>query len=208
MCQAPNSDSFLIGLGFLIRMPFGVHQLTVRRHGFYDKNGLPLGATFREQLYALWTPQFVSAAFLKQHTVISSSETPETPPKRLQEPTEHVSERIKAQVTVLEFTRQYVDLKQADNGGVNPSPFHDDQHPSFGVNDMSPGGIKTPRKIQGVVYEYIVDKFLANSMFSCRNLKPNFAYAKLIVFCVCVLSSYKLVSAFQKFTAVSTASAS
>jgi len=55
------------------------------------------------------------------------------------EPTEElagtVSERIKASVTVLEFVSQYVDLKPTASGAIGLCPFHDDHHPSFGVND-------------------------------------------------------------------------
>ena len=42
---------------------------------------------------------------------------------------------IKARVTVLEFVSQYVDLKPTASGGLGLCPFHDDHHPSFGVND-------------------------------------------------------------------------
>jgi DNA primase len=45
-----------------------------------------------------------------------------------------VSERIKASVTVLEFVSQYVDLKPTASGAIGLCPFHDDHHPSFGVN--------------------------------------------------------------------------
>ncbi len=131
----PKQDEVGKGLGSLIRLPFGVHRLTGRRYGFYDQFGEPLGRTLREQISALQTPKFVSAAFLKPQKTISSSKTPEVPPKRLQESTEHVSERIKAQVTVLEFISQYVDLKRTESGAIGLCPFHDDQHPSFGVND-------------------------------------------------------------------------
>jgi DNA primase len=45
-----------------------------------------------------------------------------------------VSEKIKARVTVLEFVSQYVELKPAASGAIGLCPFHDDHHPSFGVN--------------------------------------------------------------------------
>jgi hypothetical protein len=48
-----------------------------------------------------------------------------------------ISERIKASVMVLEFVSQYVDLKPTASGAVGLCPFHDDHHPSFGVNDES-----------------------------------------------------------------------
>jgi DNA primase len=46
-----------------------------------------------------------------------------------------LSERIKASVAVLEFVSQYVDLKPTASGAVGLCPFHDDHHPSFGVNE-------------------------------------------------------------------------
>jgi DNA primase len=36
---------------------------------------------------------------------------------------------------VLEFVSQYVDLKLTAGGAIGLCPFHDDHHPSFGVND-------------------------------------------------------------------------
>jgi hypothetical protein len=46
-----------------------------------------------------------------------------------------LSERIKAKLTVLEFVSQYVDLKPTASGDIGLCPFHDDHHPSFGVNE-------------------------------------------------------------------------
>ncbi len=131
----PKQDEVGKGLGSLIRLPFGVHRLSGRRYGFYNQFSEPLGRTLHEQIYALQTPDFVSGAYLKPYKTISSSKTQEPLPKRPQGSTEHVSERIKAQVTVLEFISQYVDLKRTDSGAVGICPFHDDEHPSFGVND-------------------------------------------------------------------------
>jgi hypothetical protein len=45
-----------------------------------------------------------------------------------------VSEPIKASMTVPEFVSQYVELKPTASGAVGLCPFHDDHHPSFGVN--------------------------------------------------------------------------
>jgi hypothetical protein len=42
-----------------------------------------------------------------------------------------------ASVTVLEFVSRYVDLKPTASGAVGLCPFHDDHHPSFGVNTES-----------------------------------------------------------------------
>ena len=36
---------------------------------------------------------------------------------------------------MLEFVSQYVDLRPTTSGALGLCPFHDDHHPSFGVND-------------------------------------------------------------------------
>ena len=63
---------------------------------------------------------------------------PPQPAAAVAEPPEELagtlSERIKASVTVLEFVSQYVELKPTASGAVGLCPFHDDHHPSFGVN--------------------------------------------------------------------------
>jgi hypothetical protein len=124
------------GLGSLIRMPFGVHRLTGHRYGFFATNGEPLGRTLREQIDALQGPHFVSEALLKSYKNSLPPPVPKARPRRLREPTEHLSEKLKAQVTVLEFVGRYVNLKPNESGAIGRCPFHDDQHPSFGVNDM------------------------------------------------------------------------
>lgn len=53
----------------------------------------------------------------------------------MREPTGLVSDRIKAQVAVLEFISQYVGLKPTAGGAMGLCPFHDDEHPSLSVND-------------------------------------------------------------------------
>jgi hypothetical protein len=45
-----------------------------------------------------------------------------------------ISERIKVSVTVLESVSQYVDLRPMASDAIGLCPFHDDHHPSFGVN--------------------------------------------------------------------------
>ena len=131
----PKQDTIGKRLGSLIRLPFGVHRLTGRRYGFYESTGKPLGNTFREQIASLQSPQFVSKAILKPYEHTSPHPTNEAAQKRLSKPTDLVSERIKAQISALEFISQYVDLKRMEVGAVGLCPFHDDEHPSFGVND-------------------------------------------------------------------------
>ena len=131
----PKQDQIADGPGSLIRMPFGVHRLTGRCYGFYTADGSLLAPTIREQIYALGTPETVpEAAFEAYRTLVSSQPTSATI-EPLETPTGMVSEKIKASVTVLEFVSQYVDLKPTPSGAIGLCPFHDDHHPSFGVND-------------------------------------------------------------------------
>jgi hypothetical protein len=129
----PKQDQLADGPGSLIRMPFGVHRLTGRRYGFYTADGSPLAPTIREQIYALNTPEIVpEAAFEAYRSFVSPQPAAVTkPPEEL---TGTLSERIKASVSVLEFVSQYVDLKPTASGAIGLYPFHDDHHPSFGVN--------------------------------------------------------------------------
>lgn len=43
-------------------------------------------------------------------------------------------ERVKKAVPLVEFIEAYVDLRPVASGAVGCCPFHDDAHPSFGVN--------------------------------------------------------------------------
>ena len=130
----PKQDQLADGPGSLIRMPFGVHRLTGRRYGFYTADGSPLAPTIREQIHALKTPETVPGAAFEAYR----SFVPPQPAAAITEPpgelTGTLSERIKGSVTVLEFVSQYVDLKPTASGPVGLCPFHDDHHPSFGVN--------------------------------------------------------------------------
>jgi hypothetical protein len=130
----PKQDELAGGPGSLIRMPFGVHRLTGRRYGFYAADGAPLAATIREQIYALAAPEVVpEVAFEAYRSFAPQSVT--TAPELPEMDTAAVSGRIKTSVTVLEFVSQYVDLRPTVSGAIGLCPFHDDRHPSLGVNN-------------------------------------------------------------------------
>ena len=61
---------------------------------------------------------------------------PEVAPEQLQDSSGLISEKIKAHISVLEFVSQYVDLKTTSTGAIGHCPFHDDENPSFGINDQ------------------------------------------------------------------------
>jgi len=130
----PKQDQLADGPGSLIRMPFGVHRLADRRYGFYTANEISLAPSIREQIYALKTPETIPEAAFEAYR----SFVPPQPAAAVTELPEELagtlSECIKASVTVLEFVSQYVDLRPTASGAVGLCPFHDDHHPSFGVN--------------------------------------------------------------------------
>jgi hypothetical protein len=131
----PKQDRLADGPGSLIRMPFGVHRLTGQRYGFYTADGSPLAGSIREQIHALGAPETVPEVAFEAYRSFVPPETVEAPTEPPTAPERGpLSERIKASVTVLEFVSQYVDLKPTASGAVGLCPFHDDHHPSFGVN--------------------------------------------------------------------------
>jgi hypothetical protein len=92
-------------------MPFGVHRLTGRRHGFYTSDGSPLAPTKREQIYALKAPETVPEAAFEAYR----SFVPPQPAAAVKEPPEEItgtlSERIKASMTVIDF---YIKWRKCD----------------------------------------------------------------------------------------------
>jgi len=131
----PKQDRLADGPGSLIRMPFGIHRLAGQRYGFYTADGSPLAGSIREQIYALGAPEIVPEAAFGAYRSFVPPQTVEAPAEPLAAPERGtLSERIKASVTVLEFVSRYVDLKPTPSGAVGLCPFHDDHHPSFGVN--------------------------------------------------------------------------
>jgi len=131
----PKQDHLSHGPGSLIRCPFGIHRMTGTRYGFIAPNGTPLAPTIREQIYMLSSPQTVPEAIIKAYPTHSPSSELSILPERNSEPSAMLSEKIKSSITVLEFISQYVDLKPTGSGAIGLCPFHDDQHPSLGIND-------------------------------------------------------------------------
>jgi hypothetical protein len=134
----PKQDTLMDGPGSLVRLPFGIHRLTGRRYRFFGGNGEPLGSTVREQISALDSIRFVPRDMIKKYASELQKPSPsirKTHPKQAREPESLISERIKAHMTAHEFISRYVELKPTSNGAVGMCPFHEDSHPSFGVND-------------------------------------------------------------------------
>lgn len=131
----PKQNTLVGGPGSLIRLPFGIHSLSNRRYGFLTWDDQPLAPTIREQIDILSSSQTVSKAAFNKYLVLAPQELPKTVYALSGEATGHVSGRIKSRITVLEFISQFVELKPTASGAIGRCPFHDDQHPSLGVND-------------------------------------------------------------------------
>ncbi len=132
----PKQDQLKTGPGSLVRLPLGIHRKTGKRYHFIQLNGTPLAPTIREQVAVLSRPRRVPRPFI-DHILLQSIESQPTLPLQSIEVSpidgKHLSERIKAAISVRYFVSRYVEL----NGrNVGKCPFHDDQHPSFGVNEQ------------------------------------------------------------------------
>ena len=133
----PKQDKLQDGPGSLIRLPFGIHRLTGQRYSFFGIDGERLGATVSAQIAELDSVQCVPRDVLKTflgeqeklpRAIRKDSSRQSVKCERL------VSEKIKAYKTAFEFISEYVDLKPTANGAIGMCPFHEDSHPSFGVN--------------------------------------------------------------------------
>lgn len=130
----PKQAALKTGPGSLIRMPFGVHQRTGERYGFFKPDGQPLATFLQEQVFILSHPQNVPPSVFQAfrslgNTAKESKEKAGNGPREA--PTGTLSERIKGSVSVMEFVSQYVELSP---NGRGLCPFHDDQQASFSVD--------------------------------------------------------------------------
>ena len=119
------------GPGSLIRMPFGIHQGSGQRYGFYYPSGEPIAATLRQQMQVLQAPQTVPKSAFSVFESMAPKEMEKPDFERVEVPGGLVSQRVKAAIDVPSFVSRYVELSATGRGRC---PFHDDQHASFGVN--------------------------------------------------------------------------
>ena len=137
----PKQDVLKGGPGSLIRLPFGIHRKSGQWYDFVLPNGRPLATTLHEQLLLLEQAQTVSRRsfdfYHAEGVALASKRRKQqlTVPQRTKINAvlvgEPPSERIKAAVSVFDFVSQYIDLSP---NGKGLCPFHEDSHPSFGVN--------------------------------------------------------------------------
>jgi hypothetical protein len=105
------------GPGSLIRVPFGIHRKTSERYPFIGKGN------WIQQMDQLMNPETITSDMVAR---ISFAEK-----TRSLGPDSNLPwERVKSSISVYDFVSQYVDL----NGEVGRCPFHEDDHPSFGVS--------------------------------------------------------------------------
>jgi hypothetical protein len=130
----PKQDQLVNGPGSLIRMPFGIHKLSGQRYGFFYPDGSPIASALGEQIHMLSAPQVVTDEAFESVMAYQTPISPSTPYRRPGESREPLSERIKESISVLDFISKYVELTPTGNGAIGHCPFHEDQHPSFGVN--------------------------------------------------------------------------
>ncbi|MFC2054777.1 CHC2 zinc finger domain-containing protein [Chloroflexota bacterium] len=131
----PKQDKVKRGPGSLIRMPFGIHKISRRRYNFYCPDGLPLVNPIKQQIHALSAPKIVPNEVLETYIPYLPSKSKTKAYSNSQDQKSTPSEQIKANISVLEFISQYIDLKPTDRGAIGLCPFHDDHQPSLGIND-------------------------------------------------------------------------
>ncbi len=134
----PKQEMIGDGPGSLVRVPFGVHQVTGRRYGFITPDGESFG-TLQEQVDLLAHPMTVPLDFVEAHQYCPGprSAAQHSAPGEIhfrQDGGETTWERVKKSISAYEFISQFVELKPTGSGYVGHCPFHDDQHPSFSVN--------------------------------------------------------------------------
>jgi hypothetical protein len=136
----PKQDQLKSGPGSLVRLPFGIHRRSGQRYGFYDTKGRPLASALSRQIMALEDREMVSGPVFERFRNIAApapAQAEKTSNARLKRTTSDngislPSERIKQTLPLRAFVSQYVELSAS---GTCCCPFHDDNVPSFSVNE-------------------------------------------------------------------------
>lgn len=131
----PKQDRLYGGPGSLVRLPFGIHKKSGQRYPFVYRDGSWLAPTVREQIRILSAHQTVPESVFKAY----ASSVSEKRERRFSRPSGTVYEsneidRVKNAVSLIDFVSAFVDLRPVASGAVGRCPFHNDRHPSFGVN--------------------------------------------------------------------------
>ncbi len=141
----PKQDELAKGLGSLVRLPLGVHRKSGQVYPFINRDGVLLSSSttvnmqtiLHEQMAILADPSRVPLHFIMRVLARVPPDPlprPKPTPEFRSTPTTDglsLSERLKSQISVLEFVSRYVQL---DDRNLGYCPFHDDQMKSFGVH--------------------------------------------------------------------------
>lgn len=137
----PKQNELRTGPGSLVRLPFGIHRKSGLRYGFYNNRGQPLAPALSRQIMVLEDRKTVPKPVLEQFRDIGSrkiekGESDATERRKCAATATSEgslpSDRIKAAISVKEFVSKYVELSPS---GIGLCPFHEDNNPSFNVND-------------------------------------------------------------------------
>jgi len=131
----PKQDHLSGGPGSLIRLPFGFHQRIGLRYPFITPGGERIAHTVREQIKILSNPVPVPIDEFDAYRSIADSHYKASIFPSPKEIPQMLSDRIKGHISVLEFVSQYINLQTTNQGAIGLCPFHDDQNPSFSIND-------------------------------------------------------------------------
>jgi hypothetical protein len=137
----PKQSQLKTGPGSLVRLPFGVHRRSGKRYGFYDTQGRPLAPALSWQIMVLEDRETVPMPVFERFRELGATKLKRRGFDGIERPTQPPvekgngllpSERIKAAISVKDFVSQFVELSPS---GTGLCPFHEDNNPSFNVND-------------------------------------------------------------------------
>lgn len=131
----PKQDVLDGGPGSLVRLPLGVHRLSLTRHPIRLGGTMPTQDQ-RDQLGLFVRPCTVPTAFVATTLADAVAARPLLPSAPTVAPRREATgastiERIKAAFDIAEFVGEYVQINRAGKGLC---PFHDDARASFSVN--------------------------------------------------------------------------
>ncbi len=124
----PRQERHVDGPGSLIRIPLGIHRKTGRRYGLVTPDGQLQGG-FWQQAERLTHPRPVPPEVVELYQYHPQPVTR----KEVNPELDQKYARLK-EIPLVEFIGQFVQLRPVASGAIGLCPFHDDHHPSFGVN--------------------------------------------------------------------------
>jgi len=131
----PKQNILQGGPGSLVRLPFGIHKKSGRRYPFIYSDGSVLASTVREQIQILSNHQDVPESAFDEYASYGSKLQQSRSYKNAEILSDKDEvERIKNAVSLIDFLSGFMELRPIASGAIGHCPFHEDQNPSFGVN--------------------------------------------------------------------------